>query len=137
MWWLPEQGVGVFLAFNCCGHGAASVRPTFAERFLDYYFPVRKTRICFEPFYVLNVVLIFYQDRLGTDIGKTLKREAFFRRWTRSRRRPSQRRSSRIWRCEENAFCFSFLVYFLMRFYVVFWACLGKSLRLAFTSIFN
>ena len=32
----------MFLAFNCCGHGAASVRPTFAERFLDYYFPVDK-----------------------------------------------------------------------------------------------
>jgi hypothetical protein len=38
---VPEQGVGVFLAFNCCGAGAAAVRPTFAERFLDYYFPVR------------------------------------------------------------------------------------------------
>lgn len=39
---MPEQNVGVFLAFNCCGHGAAAVRPTFAERFLDYYFPVNK-----------------------------------------------------------------------------------------------
>lgn len=39
---MPEQNVGVFLAFNCCGHGAAAMRPTFAERFLDYYFPVDK-----------------------------------------------------------------------------------------------
>ena len=34
--------VGVFLAFNCCGHGAAKVRPTLAERLLDYYYPVDK-----------------------------------------------------------------------------------------------
>ena len=39
---MPEEGVGVFLAFNCCGHGAPQVRPTFAERFMDYYYPVDK-----------------------------------------------------------------------------------------------
>ena len=73
----------MFLAFNCCGHGAASVRPTFAERFLDYYFPVRKTRICFEPFYVLNVVLIFYQDGLGClNVGIRWKGDAFLQGMT-------------------------------------------------------
>jgi hypothetical protein len=37
---LPEQQVGLFVAFNCYGVGAAEMRPTLGERFVDFYFPL-------------------------------------------------------------------------------------------------
>ena len=37
---LPDKSIGLFVALNCYGQGAAAVRPTIAERFLDYYFPL-------------------------------------------------------------------------------------------------
>eukprot|EP01052_Picozoa_sp_SAG31_P001698 SAG31_NODE_57_length_29727_cov_12.584568_19_plen_2101_part_00 len=39
---MPERRLGLFVAFNCYGRGAANVRPNLAERFLDQYFSIEK-----------------------------------------------------------------------------------------------
>eukprot|EP01051_Picozoa_sp_SAG22_P005209 SAG22_NODE_302_length_12743_cov_12.397738_7_plen_401_part_00 len=40
MFLMPEQGVGLFVSFNCCsGHGMHRVHPSLFERFLDHFYP--------------------------------------------------------------------------------------------------